>query len=77
MMPGQMGLIALMVLSPLVQEGSGTWSLYEKFFFAPQGLPESESGGDCPAGDPSKCRKGERTGEGGVGDRGLEIEPGL
>ena len=75
MMPGQMGLIALMVLSPLVQEGSGTWSLYEKFFFAPQGLPESESGGDCPAGDPSKCRKGERTGEGGVGDRGSKSSP--
>lgn len=74
MTPGQIGLGALLVLLPLVQESGGTWSVYDRFFFRPQSLPEGEAGGDRPAGDTAD-HAGTGWNKGGAGDRGSYSSP--
>ena len=77
MMAGQsLGLLALLVLNPLIQESHGTWSLYEKFFFAPRGLPPNpEQTSNCSSDDPDTCNPEGNQEEGNARDRGSKSSP--
>ena len=75
-MAGQsLGLLALVVLSPLVRESHGTWSLYERFFFAPRGLPNANKSGECQSGNPDTCHSGGGQEKEDARDRGSRSSP--
>ena len=76
-MPGQgVGLVALVLLGPLIQS-AGSWTLLERFFFQPQALPSCNDSGNassCSNNTPDNATQGSHS-KGTSEDRGSTSSP--
>ena len=76
-MPGQgVGLVALVLLGPLIQS-AGSWTLLERFFFQPQALPSCNDSGNassCNNNTPDNATQGSHS-KGTSEDRGSTSSP--
>lgn len=76
-MPGQgVGLLALVLVSPLAQQAGG-WTLLERFFFQPQSLPHGEDASNATGFDQNATGNATRGGQskGSSEDRGSRSSP--